>query len=162
MVDEKDLKMTKVTKTSVTLSVMAANGDKPMAEVVALIHKAQHAAGFSDVTLKICEGAYRWAVRKSVAPGVVPAKEKAARVSKTPKIKTKKEAISRVAKPTAPQKSPEEIERIRAANLARLKEVHSRMKQEVRKPEAEAATVDRLDSFAAPAFLTKDEVKALV
>lgn len=156
--------MTKVTKTSVTLSVMAANASLPMADVVPLILAAQHAAGFTDVTLKICEGAYRWAVRKSVAPGVVPVKEKATRVSKTPKakaIKTKKEAVARVAAPT---KTPEEIERIRAANLARLKEVAGRVKQTVRKPEAEAELElggDR-DPFAAPAFLTKDEVKALV
>ena len=160
--------MTKVTKTSVTLSVMAANGDKPMAEVVALILTAQHTAGFTDVTMKICEGAYRWAVRKSVAPGVVPVKEKAARVSKAPKIKTKAQAlkvvkaVNAVSKSTVPSKTPEEIERIKAANLARLKEVHGRFKQTVTKPEAETATVDRYDPFAAPAFLTKDELKAMV
>lgn len=169
MVDEKDLKMTKVTKTSVTLSVMAANGDKPMADVVALILKAQHAAGFSDVTLKICEGAYRWAVRKSVAPGVVPEKApKAARAPKASKAKTKAQALAVVkavkaaSKSTAPTKSPEEIERIRSANMARLREVGARFQQTARKPEAEAATVDRHDPFAAPAFLTKDELKALV
>ena len=162
--------MTKVTKTSVTLSVMAANGDKPMAEVVALILTAQHTAGFTDVTMKICEGAYRWAVRKSVAPGVVPVKEKAARVArapKAPKLKSKVDAVKRMVaetakKASAPSKTPEEIERIKAANLARLKEVHGRFKQTVTKPEAETATVDRYDPFAAPAFLTKDELKAMV
>lgn len=151
--------MTKVTKTSVTLSVMTANGDKPMAEVVALILAAQHAAGFTDVTAKICEGAYRWAVRKAVAPGSVPEKApkaKAARVAKPKAIKTKKEAVARVAAPT---KSPEEIERIRAANLARLKEVAGRVKQTVRSDEPEIT--DR-DPFIAPAFLTKEELKALV
>lgn len=168
MVDEKDLKMTKVSKTSVTLSVMAANGDKPMADVVALILKAQHAAGFTDVTSKICEGAYRWAVRKSVAPGVVPEKVKAARAPKPSKARTKAQALAVVkavkarTQSTAPTKSPEEIERIRSANMARLKEVGARFQQTARKPEAEAATVDRHDPFAAPAFLSKDEVKALV
>lgn len=169
MVDDKEMKMTKVTKTSVTLGVMAANGDKPMAVVVPMILEAQHAAGFTDVTLKICEGAYRWAVRKSVAPGAVPAKAKKDKLvaavkregREYKKIKTKKEAVARVAAPT---KTPEEIERIRAANLARLKEVAGRVKQTVRKPEAEAELElggDR-DPFAAPAFLTKDEVIALV
>lgn len=150
--------MTKVTKTSVTLSVMAANGDKPMADVVALILKAQHAAGFTDVTLKICEGAYRWAVRKSVAPGSVPVKDKPARAARAPKVKakTKAQAIKAVAKPT---KSPEELERIKAANLARLKEVAGRVKQHVAKDEPEIG--DR-DPFIAPAFLTKDELKALI
>ena len=148
--------MTKVTKTSVTLSVMAANGDKPMADVVALILKAQHAAGFTDVTAKICEGAYRWAVRKAVAPGSVPAKApKAARAPKV-KAKTKAQAIKAVAKPT---KSPEELERIKSANLARLREVAGRVKQTVRKDEPEIG--DR-DPFIAPAFLTKDELKALI
>lgn len=149
--------MTKVTKTSVTLGVMVANADKPMDEVVKLILAAQHAAGFSDVTLKICEGAYRWAVRKSVAPGSVPEKVKATRAPKAKaKVKTKAQAVKAVAKPT---KSPEEIERIRAANLARLKEVAGRVKQTVQKDEPEIT--DR-DPFIAPAFLTKDELKALV
>ena len=58
----------RVTKTSVTLSVMSANADKPMDAVVALIVKAQHKAGFLDVTDKIAAGAYRWAVNKGMAP----------------------------------------------------------------------------------------------
>lgn len=150
--------MTKVTKTSVTLGVMQANGDKPMADVVALILKAQHAAGFTDVTLKICEGAYRWAVRKSMAPGVVPVKDKPARAARAPKVKakTKAQAVKAVAKPT---KSPEELERIRAANLSRMKDVAARFKQTVASDEPEIT--DR-DPFIAPAFLTRDEVKALV
>ena len=157
--------MTKVTKTSVTLGVMAANGDKPMTEVVALILKAQHAAGFTDVTLKICEGAYRWAVRKSVAPGVVPVKEKAARVARPSKSKTKAQALAVVkaakarSESKAPTKSPEEIERIKAANLARLKQVHAKVKQNVKRDEVE---VLEADPFLAPVVLTRDEVTALV
>lgn len=159
----------RVTKTSVTLSVMTANGDKPMDAVVALIVKAQHKAGFVDVTDKIAAGAYRWAVNKGLAPGELPgrkvaapktAKEKAVKrmvketVAKT--VRTKAEAVKAVTK------SPEEIERIKAANMARMKSVLGKVKQTVRKEDADAPAFAETDSFAAPAFLTKDEVTALV
>lgn len=165
--------MTKMTKTSVTLSVMNANVDKPMADVVQMILEAQHAAGFSDVTLKICEGAYRWAVRKGVATGTVPVKQKTAKAVKPAKskaVKTKKEAAAKVSKPAAPTKTPEEIERIKAGNLARLKEIAARNKQNnnaarIAERAAEVATVDtsdRDDPFSVPTFLTKDELKYIV
>lgn len=159
----------RVTKTSVTLSVMTANGDKPMDAVVALIVKAQHKAGFVDVTDKIAAGAYRWAVNKGLAPGELPgrkvaapktAKEKAVKrmvketVAKT--VRTKAEAVKAVTK------SPEEIERIKAANMARMKSVLGKVKQTVRKEDADAPVFAETDAFAAPAFLTKDEVTALV
>ncbi|QMP83975.1 MAG: hypothetical protein [Caudoviricetes sp.] len=158
----------RVTKTSVTLSTMAANGDKPMDKVVALIVKAQHKAGFVDVTDKIAAGAYRWAVNKGMAPGELvgrkaaapkTAKEKAVKrmvketVAKT--VRTKAEAVKAVTK------SPEEIERIKAANLARMKSVLGKVKQSVR-TETDEISFAETDSFAAPAFLTKDEVTALV
>ena len=161
MVDEKGMKMTKVTKTSVTLGVMAANGDKPMADVVPIILEAQHAAGFTDVTLKICEGAYRWAVRKSVAPGVVPEKAPKVKVAKVKTVKTKAEAVKKVAEKPVETKSPEEIERIREANLARMKEVAARQKKIKEEMEVVPEPMDN-DPFAAPAFLTREEVIALV
>ena len=149
--------MTKITKTSVTLSVMAANEGKPMAEVVALIVAAQHAAGFTDVTAERADGAYRWAVKNAKAPGVIPERKKAETKPKAEKPKAEPKA----AKPKAekPAKSPEEIERIKAANLARLKQVHAKVKQNVKRDEAE---VLEADPFSAPAVLTRDEVTALV
>lgn len=163
----------RVTKTSVTLSVMTANGDKPMDAVVALIVKAQHKAGFVDVTDKIAAGAYRWAVNKGLAPGELPGRKVAApKTAKAKKeisakkalkaaglkatVRTKAEAVKAVTK------SPEEIERIKAANLARMKSVLGKVKQTVRKEDADAPVFAETDSFAAPAFLTKDEVNALV
>lgn len=166
----------RVTKTSVTLSTMAANADKPMDKVVALIVKAQHKAGFVDVTDKIAAGAYRWAVNKGMAPGELPGRKVAApkvKAEKAPKTvsiqtvmkkagkayaekkaaaKTKAEAVAAVTK------SPEEIERIKAANLARMKSVMARVKQDVRKPDTEEIPFSETDSFAAPAFLSKDEL----
>jgi hypothetical protein len=161
MVDEKGMKMTKVTKTSVTLGVMTANGDKPMADVVPMILEAQHAAGFTDVTLKICEGAYRWAVRNAVAPGVVPEKAQKAKVAKVKTVKTKAEAVKKIAAKPVETKSPEEIERIREANLARMKEVAARQKKNKEEMEVVPEQIDR-DSFDAPAFLTREEVIALI
>lgn len=157
--------MTKVTKTSVTLSVMQANGSLPMAEVVPLILAAQHAAGFTDVTAKICEGAYRWAVRKAVAPGSVPEKAPKARAAKAPKakaIKTKAQAVKAVAKPVASDKSPAEIEAIRAANLARIKEVAGRMGILKRKEDLVPAKAEDEDDRDHPAFLMKDELEAIL
>jgi len=155
----------RVTKTSVTLSVMSANADKPMDKVVALIVKAQHKAGFVDVTDKIAAGAYRWAVNKGLAAGAAPvrapktAKEKTVKrmakevVAKT--VRTKADAVKSVTK------SPEEIERIKAANMARMKAVLGKVKQSVRM-ESDEVPFAETDSFAAPAFLTKDEVYDLV
>lgn len=163
--------MEKITKTSVTLSVMRANALLPMADVVDLILEAQHAAGFFSVTKPLCVGAYRWAVRTGAAEGFVP---KATKVAKAPKAakapKTKKEAVAKVTKPVADQ--PLGTDEIREANLARIKAVHQRMKgegrfdfvdEEVRPEEAPVMdNFDDVDSFASPAFLTRDEVDYLV
>lgn len=164
--------MTRVTKTSVTLATMSANADKPMDAVVALIVAAQHAAGFVDVTDKIAAGAYRWAVNKGMAPGVLPGRKAAApKTAKEKSVKRMvKETVAKAAKAPktkaeavkAVTKSPEEIERIKAANLARMKSVLGKVKQTVRKEDADAPAFAETDSFASPAFLTKDEVTALV
>ena len=146
--------MEKITKTSVTLSVMRANALLPMADVVDLILEAQHAAGFFSVTKPLCVGAYRWAVRTGAAEGFVP---KATKVAKAPKV----------TKPVADQ--PLGTDEIREANLARIKAVHARMKgeghfqtEEVLPVDAPIVDADDLDSFASPAFLTRDEVDYLV
>ena len=159
--------MEKITKTSVTLSVMRANSLLPMADVVDLILAAQWAAGFTDVTKPICVGAYRWAVRTGAAEGFVPKATKAPKVAKPKAPKTKKEAVAKVTKPVADQ--PLGSDEIRAANLARIKAVHERMKgeghfqaAEVLPVDAPMVDVDGIDSFAAPAFLTRDEVDYLV
>jgi hypothetical protein len=69
--------------------------------------------------------------------------------------KTKADAVKSVTK------SPEEIERIKAANMARMKAVLGKVKQNVR-TETDEVPFAETDSFAAPAFLTKDEVYDLV
>ncbi len=152
--------MNKLTKTSVTLSVMAANEGKPMAEVVALIVVAQHAAGFTDVGAERADGAYRWAVKNAKAPGLIPERRKAEPKVKVEKpVKQPKPVAEAKPKAEKPAKSPEEIERIKAANLARLKQVHAKVKQNVKRDEVE---VIEADPFLAPVVLTRDEVTALV
>jgi hypothetical protein len=163
--------MEKITKTSVTLSVMRANALLPMADVVDLILEAQHAAGFFSVTKPLCVGAYRWAVRTGAAEGFVPATVKTAKSFKATKPKATKTAKTakapKVTKPVADQ--PLGDDAIRAANLARIKAVHARMKgeghfqtEEVLPVDAPIVDADDLDSFASPAFLTRDEVDYLV
>ena len=99
----------------------------------------------------------------------MPKATKVAKAPKAPKApKTKKEAVAKVTKPVADQ--PLGSDEIRAANLARIKAVHQRMKaeghfvdEEVRPEEAPVIeNFDEIDSFAAPAFLTRDEVDYLV
>jgi len=144
--------MTKITKQKIFLDIMAANPDKPMADVIPLLMAA------NDWSEGIAVGAYRWAVRNNKAPGVLPERKKA-----EPKVKVEK-APKAPAAPKAPKatKTPEEVERIKAANLARLKEVHA--KRKAKKTEADGAEVVtvEVDPFAAPTVMTRDEVTALV
>lgn len=151
------------TKTAAAIAVMVKYADKPMEEVLPFIakvtgHDIPHARNY-----------YVWCVRKGVAPGIIPARApKAAKAKKEisakkalkaaglkATVRTKAEAVKAVTK------SPDEIERIKAANLARMKSVLGKVKQNVRKDE-DAPVFAETDSFAAPAFLTKDEVTALV
>jgi hypothetical protein len=113
-------------------------------------------------------------VRTGAAIGIVPKATKAPKAAKAPKAtKTKAPKATKapkVAKPVADQ--PLGDDAIRAANLARIKAVHERMKgegrfdfvdQEVRPEEAPVMdNFDDVDSFASPAFLTRDEVDYLV
>lgn len=152
-------------KTAAAIAVMTKHADKPMEAVLPLIAKA------TGHDLPHARNYYVWCVRKGVAPGVIPARAAKAKAEKAPKaakekapkaVKAKAEKAIKAVKPTAPTKSADEIERIKAANLARMKAVLGKVKQTVRKDDAEAPAFAETDSFAAPAFLTKDEVSALV
>lgn len=147
------------TKSAAAIAVMEKMADKPMDKV---IPKIAEAAGLD---MDKAKHYYVLFVRKGLAPGEVPAKApkaKAEKPAKSPKaVKAAAKAVKAV-KPTAPTKSPEEIERIKAANMERMKSVLAKTKQSVRKEDAEAPAFGETDAFAAPAFLTKDEVSALV
>lgn len=159
------------TKSAAAIEVMEDNVDKPMEKVIPLIAEA------AGLDFDKAKHYYVLFVRKGLAPGFVPPKASKAKAEKpakhedrAPKVKAVKRMAKEVAakavkavKPTAPTKSADEIEKIKAANKERMKTVLSKLKQNVRKDEPEdAPAFAESDSFAAPTFLTKDEVSALV
>jgi hypothetical protein len=138
-------------KRQVAIEIMTANSDKPMAEVIALIASA------NGLTSGAARSYYVYIAAQGWAPGKV---EATVRVKAEKPVKVAKpKAEPKAAKPKAEAKSPEEIEKIKAANLKRLKEVHAKVKQNVKRDEPEVLEVD---PFVAPAALTRDEVTALV
>ena len=143
-------------KRQVAMDIMASNSDKSMADVLPLIAEA------NGITASAARSYYVWIVKNTDIPGVIESKPRAVRAPKAPKVKTKKEAVAKIKKAAASveTKSPAEIEKIKAANLARIKAVAKKFN--ANKPEAEVKTQEEHDAFAAPAFLTKDEVTALV
>ena len=151
-------------KRQIAIEIMNANVDKSMAEVMVLISEA------NGITLDAARGYYKYLCEQGMASGKVEkiARQKAVTVAAvegeankfkvTPAVtKAVKRMTNEVKK--AETKSPEEIERIKAANLARLKQVRAKVKQNVKKDEVETVETD---SFAAPAALSMDEVNALV
>ncbi|CAB4162660.1 hypothetical protein UFOVP787_83 [uncultured Caudovirales phage] len=176
--------MTKVTKTSAVIGVMLANEGKIMTDVLPLIDQALQ----EQLGIPYKEGYarewYVWVVQKKLAPGVVIRKNSAPKVTKvaTPKVakvakvaKVKAEKPLKAEKALKAEKSPEEIARVRAANLARMQSITAKYGSRVAKSEGDGvegfdstsarAEVDNIltdDSFAAPQFLSRDQVRALV
>lgn len=138
-------------KRQIAIEIMTANSDKSMAEVIALIAAANSLTPGAARSYYTYISAQGWAPGK-VEPTVRVKAEKAPKAAAEPKA-------PKAAKPKAEAKSPEEIERIKAANLKRLKEVHAKVKQNVKRDEP---VVIEADPFVAPAVLTRDEVTALV
>lgn len=143
-------------KRQIAIDIMATNADKPMSDVLPLIAEA------NGITISAARSYYVWIVKNTDTPGIIETKTKTVRAPKekaVKKVKTKKEAVAKVkAEKPVETKSPEEIERIKAANLARIKEVAKKFNKQ--KEQEEVYT--EKDPFAAPAFLTKEEVKALL
>ena len=179
------VKVEKVSKRAQAIAIMNANADKPMAVVVPLIANA------INVTEANAKSYYRYIVEHKLAAGAV---QKSVKTKEVPAKKLLKEVGVKLEKPkknrftgnvktTAP-KTEDEVSRIKAANLARMKEITERNKviraqyngniargadapfdPEDFTPEsarAELEAADGLESFSAPRFLSKDAVKALV
>lgn len=156
-------------KRQIAIEIMNSNSKLPMAAVVSLIAKA------NDLTPGAARSYYTGLVKMGLAKGKIEdsvraPKEKAPKAAKEKAVKRMaKEVVAKAAKApktkaeavAAITKSPEEIERIKAANLARMKSVMAKVKQNVR-TETDEVPFAETDSFAAPAFLSKDEVTALV
>ena len=198
--------MVKMTKTAITISVMNANAEKPMDEVVKLIAEA------NSVSEAVARGAYRWCVNKGVASGVLPVKapkrdklveaakregrEWAAKKKATVKLSTivaatnkaftakanKKmlDALAAEKAAGAPAKDPDAVARIKAANLARMKEVSAKRKTYTNVARPEGPGVEDFDAVLAkkmvdeynagndealnetPRFLTKSELAVIL
>lgn len=179
----------KTSKRAQAISIMNANKDKSMSDVVALIAKT------IDVTEANARSYYRWIVANGLADGKVETKTKTAKTKEVAPTKALKDAGLKATKrnrftgnvkataATEKPKTPDEIAKIKAANLKRMQEVTAKMKKQGLLPgqyanpenvgvpdgwtaEAARAEVDQmykeLDSFESPRFLTKDQVKAIV
>ena len=156
-------------KRGLAIAIMAANADKAMADVLPLM-----VAGANMKDEKEARNFYKWIVDNGMAPGTLevvtrPVKVAAEKPVKAKPVKTVKAAVEKVkaTKNNVVAKTAEEIEEIKAKNLARIKAVGKKFKQNVVKDEPvadefEVQRADDLDSFAAPVSLTADEVRALV
>jgi hypothetical protein len=160
--------MAKETKTQIAIRVLKANIGKPMAEVVPLLMEA---CDLSEKNARVC---YSIRVKADPTLGTVEAKTRAVRAEKpkAPKlIKVPKPKVQGD-KPKVTDKTVEELEDIRKKNLARLKAVGRKYaKGQYAEPRVSDEPFDEsavpnleaeLESFKAPAFLSKDELKVLV
>lgn len=170
--------MAKVTKTQIIIDIMKARLGEPMEALIPEIMSA------ADLSEKNAIQAYRLRVKADPSLGTIP--ERAPRVAKAPVEKAPKSKVQKVPapriagekeKPLVKDKTVEELQDIKNKNLARLKAVGQKYlagqvadgkrggfsKKEKREAlDYVAAVTNDLDSFKAPAFLSADEVKALV
>jgi hypothetical protein len=142
-------------KRVVAVEILNANNDKPMAEVISLFAAAY---GIND---KASHSYYVWLFENCPDGVVNRGSEMPAAPARAAKPVTLAEPkAEKPKKPKTGAKSADEVEAIKAANLKRLKEVHSRYKQNVKKQEADE--VIEADPFGSPAALSAEEVRALV
>lgn len=160
-----------MSKRNDAIFIMNENAHLPMADVVTLIAEK---IGVTDANAK---SYYRWIVANGKAPGVVEKTTRAPKAPKTPKaakpklIKVPKPKVQGD-KPKVTDKTVEELADIRAKNLARLKAVGAkyakgrsaepRFSDEPFDADAVPTLEAELDSFKVPAFLTKDQLKAVI
>lgn len=141
---------------------MIANASLPMAEVLPLMVAE---AGLKD--LGEARSFYKYLVENNFAPGVVAARVKpvkAAKAAAEPKVRKVRTNRMTTDAPAATADADKAAE-VKAANLARMKEVLARSKQKSnRKPlhDLSTAEVTDMSGFEPPAFLTKNQVRALV
>ena len=155
-----------MSKRSTAIAIMTEFAGDPVDSVIAKIALA------NEIDEKAAKAYYSWIVKNGLAAGVALGKATSKSAAPKPakaKFKTKEVA----AKSLLPAS---EIAKIKAANLARLKAVSSRkVYTNVARPEgpgvdgfdpdmarAEVATVMADDSFVAPRFLSKAQVKELI
>ena len=159
-----------MSKRETAINIMKANATLPMADTVKLI------AEQIGVTEANAKSYYKWIVANGKAPGVVEKTARAPKAPRTPKaakpklIKVPKPKVQGD-KPKVTDKTVEELADIRAKNLARLKAVGAKYAGRTATPRFSDEPFDanavpsleaELDSFKVPAFLTKDQLKAVI
>jgi hypothetical protein len=153
-------KQVKVNKNKFVMDAMSDMAGKPMSAVV------EYIATELAIPAGRARAYYSWAV-KNGAPGTVErtaraAKPKAERKPKLVKARTDRSFLLD-SKPVT-DKTVEELADLKARNLARLKAIGQ--KYAPAKKVVNGATIsadeEQLPSFASPAFLTAEDVKALI
>lgn len=160
------------TKTDVIVNVMTENFGRPAEEIFPLIVDAIAAHDGTEYTIARAKSVYMWCIKNERADGVLPVRSNA-RKTKEPKVKAAEKieipntttvAVSNEV--PVQEKTPEEIEAIRAANLAKIKEVHTRMIAKGTIPNSlDDEPEEEMDEEIKndyPEFLTKEQVEEMV
>ena len=161
--------MSKLNKTQIAIEVLKANSNRSLVDVIPLLMSQ------CELSEKNAYACYRLRVKADPSLALTGAKSVKAPVKSVAVAKAKVRATKEVsAKSLLPDS---ELAKIKAANLARLKAVSSRkVYANVARPEGPgvesfdsdeardevAGLIESLDSFKAPKFLSKDQLKAMI
>ena len=163
--------MSKLNKTQIAIEVLKANATRSLADVIPLLMSQ------CELSEKNAYACYRLRVKADPTLALTGAKSVKAPVKSVAIEKAKTRTVKRMAAEAIAASNSDDIAKIKAANLARLKAVSSRkVYANVARPEgpgvadfdADSARaevsglIDSLESFQAPKFLSKAQVKALV
>ena len=161
--------MSKLNKTQIAIEVLKANSNRSLVDIIPLLMSQ------CELSEKNAYACYRLRVKADPSLALTGAKSVKAPVKSVAVAKAKVRATKEVsAKSLLPDS---ELAKIKAANLARLKAVSSRkVYANVARPEGPgvesfdsdeardevAGLIESLDSFKAPKFLSKDQLKAMI
>ena len=164
--------MSKLSKTQIAIEVLKANASRSLVDVIPLLMSQ------CELSEKNAYACYRLRVKADPTLALTGAKSVKAPVKSVAIEKAKERTVKRMAAEVVAKAKPDsEIAKIKAANLARLKAVSSRkVYANVARPEGPGVVdfdtdsaraevsglIDSLESFQAPKFLSKAQVKALV
>lgn len=164
--------MSKLSKTQIAIEVLKANASRSLVDVIPLLMSQ------CELSEKNAYACYRLRVKADPTLALTGAKSVKAPVKSVAIEKAKERTVKRMAAEVVAKAKPDgDIAKIKAANLARLKAVSSRkVYANVARPEGPGVVdfdtdsaraevsglIDSLESFQAPKFLSKAQVKALV
>ena len=161
--------MSKLNKTQIAIEVLKANSNRSLVDVIPLLMSQ------CELSEKNAYACYRLRVKADPSLALTGAKSVKAPVKSVAVAKAKVRATKEVSASALLPDS--ELAKIKAANLARLKAVSSRkVYANVARPEGPgvesfdsdeardevAGLIESLDSFKAPKFLSKDQLKAMI